>query len=76
MLSSLAFTLVTGGGHVTDVDQLHAAPTLFGSVASAATISRFMSRVNDQPEAFAYGFATMQRTLRSKLRSVAGKRTP
>ncbi len=35
-----------------------------------------MARVKDQPEAFAYGFATMQRTLRSKIWAAAGKRNP
>ena len=49
---------------------------MFGAVGSDATISRFMARVKDQPEAFAYGFATMQRTLRSKVWEAAGKRSP
>ena len=57
ILGSLALMLAGGGEQVTDVDQLRAAPALFGSVASDATISRFMARVKDQPEAFAYGFA-------------------
>lgn len=76
ILGSLAVMLAGGGEQVTDIDQLRAAPALFGSVASEATISRFMARVKDQPEAFAHGFATMQRTLRSKAWSAAGTRSP
>lgn len=76
ILGSLALMLASGGEQVTDVDQLRAAPALFGSVASEATISRFMGRIKDQPEAFTYGFATMQRTLRSKVWEAAGKRSP
>lgn len=76
ILGSLALMLAGGGEQVTDVDQLRAAPALFGAVASDATISRFMGRVKDQPEAFAHGFATMQRTLRSKVWEAAGKRSP
>ena len=76
ILGSLALMLASGGEQVTDVDQLRAAPALFGSVASEATISRFMGRIKDQPEAFTYGFATMQRSLRSKVWEAAGKRNP
>lgn len=76
IVGSLALMLAGGGKQVTDVDQLRAAPALFGSVASDATISRFMARIKDQPEAFSYGFATMQRTLRSKVWSAAGTRSP
>ena len=76
ILGSLALMLASGGEQVTDVDQLRAAPALFGSVASEATISRFMGRIKDQPEAFTYGFATMQRSLRSKVWKAAGKRNP
>lgn len=76
ILGSLAMMLAGGGEQVTDVDQLRAAPALFGSVASDATISRFMARIKGQPEAFAHGFATMQRTLRSKVWEAAGKRSP
>ena len=76
ILGSLAVMLAAGGEQVTDVDQLRAAPALFGAVASEATISRFMARIKDQPEAFSYGFATMQRTLRTKIWEAAGKRNP
>lgn len=76
ILGSLALMLAGGGEQVTDVDQLRAAPALFGAVGSDATISRFMARAKGQPEAFAYGFATMQRTLRSKIWEAAGKRSP
>lgn len=74
ILGSLALMLAAGGEQVTDVDQLRAAPAMSGSVASDVTISRFMARIKDQPEAFSHGFATMQRTLRSKLWAAAGKR--
>ncbi|GAA1874764.1 hypothetical protein GCM10009715_21930 [Paeniglutamicibacter psychrophenolicus] len=76
ILGSLALMLAAGGEQLSDVDQLREAPALFGPVASEATISRFMARIKDQPEAFAYGFATMQRTLRSKIWEAAGKRNP
>ncbi|MGP5384137.1 IS1380 family transposase, partial [Glutamicibacter arilaitensis] len=65
-----------GGEQATDIDQLRAAPDLFGPVASDATISRFMGRIKEQPEAFSYGFATMTRSLRSKVWAAAGPRNP
>ncbi|MGP5015979.1 transposase, partial [Glutamicibacter ardleyensis] len=58
------------------VDQLRAAPELFGPVASDATVSRFMGRIKEQPEAFSYGFATMTRSLRTKVWAAAGPRNP
>lgn len=76
IISDLVLMLAAGGEQVTDVDQLRAAPGLFGNVASEATISRFMARIKEEPEAFAYGFATMQRSLRSKVWAAAGKRNP
>ena len=66
--------IFTGGEQATDTDQLRAAPELFGPVASDATISRFMRRIKEQPEAFAYGFATMTRNLRTKVWAAAGPR--
>ncbi|MGP5699954.1 IS1380 family transposase [Glutamicibacter arilaitensis] len=66
ILGALALSLAAGGEQAADIDQLRVAPGLFGPVASDATVSRFMSRVKDQPDAFAYGFATMTRSLRSK----------
>ena len=76
ILGDLAVMLAAGGEQVTDVDQLRAAPGLFGTVASEATISRFMARVKDQPEAFGHGFATMQRALRTRVWGAAGTRNP
>lgn len=76
ILRTLALSLAAGGQQVTDIDQLRAAPELFGPVASDATISRFMSCIKDQPEAFEYGFATMTRSLRTKVWAAAGPRNP
>ncbi|MGP9608703.1 transposase, partial [Glutamicibacter sp. AOP33-2CA-4] len=76
ILGALALSLAAGGEQATDIDQLRAAPELFGSVASDATISRFMGRIKEQPEAFSYGFATMTRSLRSKVWNAAGPRNP
>ena len=49
IISDLVLMLAAGGEQVTDVDQLRAAPGLFGNVASEATISRFMARIKEQP---------------------------
>ena len=76
ILGALALSLAAGGEQATDIDQLRAAPDLFGPVASDATISRFMGRIKEQPEAFSYGFATMTRSLRSKVWAAAGPRNP
>lgn len=76
IISDLTLMLAAGGEQVTDVDQLRAAPGLFGNVASESTISRFMARIKEEPEAFAYAFATMQRSLRAKVWAAAGKRNP
>ncbi|WP_440100970.1 IS1380 family transposase [Glutamicibacter mishrai] len=76
ILGALALSLAAGGEQATDIDQLRAAPDLFGTVASDATVSRFMHRIKEQPEAFSYGFATMTRTLRSKAWNAAGPRNP
>lgn len=76
ILGALALSLAAGGEQATDIDQLRAAPELFGPVASDATVSRFMGRIKDQPEAFAYGFATMTRSLRSKVWAASGPRNP
>ena len=76
ILGALALSLAAGGEQATDIDQLRAAPGLFGPVASDATISRFMNRIKEQPEAFEHGFATMTRTLRTKVWAAAGPRNP
>ena len=76
ILGALALSLAAGGEQATDIDQLRAAPELFGPVASDATISRFMNRIKEQPEAFEHGFATMTRSLRSKVWAAAGPRNP
>ena len=73
---ALALSLAAGGEQAADIDQLRAAPELFGLVASDATVSRFMGRIKDQPDAFAYGFATMTRSLRTKVWAAAGVRNP
>jgi len=69
ILGALALSLAAGGEQASDIDQLRAAPDLFGPVASDATVSRFMKRIQKQPEAFTYGFATMTRTCVPKLGS-------
>lgn len=76
ILGALALSLPAVGEQASDIDQLRTAPELFGPVASDATVSRFMGRIKDQPEAFAYGFATMTRSLRTKVWAAAGPRNP
>ena len=76
MIADLAIMLSAGGEQVTDIDQLSSSQGLFGTVASEATISRFMGRIKDQPTAFDYAFATMHRTLRSRVWAAAGARNP
>ena len=76
MIADLAIMLAAGGEQVTDVDQLSSSPGLFGPVASEATISRFMARIKDQLAVFEYAFATMHRTLRSRIWAAAGNRNP
>lgn len=49
---------------------------MFGQVASEATFSRFFTRLVEQPGAFGYAFATLQREVRSRLSAAAGKRNP
>lgn len=39
-------------------------------------ISRFMKRIKDQPAALKYAYATMHRTVRSRLWAAAGARSP
>ncbi|MBP2399795.1 hypothetical protein JOF39_002876 [Glutamicibacter protophormiae] len=76
ILGALALSMAAGGEQAADIDQLRAAPELFGPIASDATVSRFMSRIKEQPEAFSYGFATMTRSLRTKIWAAAGPRNP
>lgn len=76
ILGALALSLAAGGEQAADIDQLRAAPELFGRVASDATVSRFMGRIKEQPDAFSYGFATMTRSLRTKVWAAAGVRNP
>ncbi|MGP5680125.1 IS1380 family transposase [Glutamicibacter arilaitensis] len=76
ILGALTLSLVAGGEQASDIDQLRAAPDMFGSVASDATVSRFMNRIKEQPEAFEHGFATMTRHLRTKVWAAAGPRNP
>lgn len=76
ILGALALSLAAGGEQAADIDQLRAAPELFGLVASDATVSRFMGRIKEQPDAFSYGFATMTRSLRTKIWAAAGVRNP
>lgn len=76
MIADLAIMLAAGGEQVTDIDQLSSSPGLFGPVASEATISRMMARIKDQPAVVDYAFATMHRTLRSRVWAAAGARNP
>ncbi|MHA7242387.1 IS1380 family transposase [Paeniglutamicibacter antarcticus] len=76
ILGSLAVMLAGGGEHVSDLDVLRNSPGLFGPVPSNATVSRFVERATVQPEAFAYGSATLMRSLRSRIWKAAGKRNP
>ncbi|QXQ08758.1 IS1380 family transposase [Paeniglutamicibacter sp. Y32M11] len=76
ILGSLALMLAGGGEHVSDLDVLRNSPGLFGAVPSNATVSRFVARATEQPEAFAHGFTTLSRRLRSRIWEAAGKRNP
>ncbi|GAA1495326.1 IS1380 family transposase [Paeniglutamicibacter kerguelensis] len=76
ILGSLAVMLAGGGEHVSDLDVLRNSPGLFGPVPSDATVSRFVARAADQPEAFAHGFSTLSHRLRSRIWAAAGKRNP
>lgn len=76
IIGSLAVMLAGGGEHVSDLDVLRNSPGLFGAVPSNATVSRFVARAADQPEAFAHGFGTLSRRLRSRIWAAAGKRNP
>lgn len=60
ILGSLALMLAGGGEHVSDLDVLRNSPGLFGAVPSNATVSRFVARATEQPEAFAHGFTTLE----------------
>ncbi len=72
IIGSLAVMLAGGGEHVSDLDVLRNSPGLFGPVPSNATVSRFVARAADQPEAFAHGFTTLSRRLRSRIWQAAG----
>ena len=76
ILGSLAVMLAGGGEHVSDLDVLRNSPGLFGRVPANATVSRFVERAAAQPEAFAHGFATLMRTMRSRMWEAAGTRNP
>lgn len=68
--------LAGGGEHVSDLDGLRNNPGLFGPVPSNATVSRFVERAADPPEAFARGFSTLSRRLGSRIWEASGKWNP
>lgn len=76
ILGSLAVMLAGDGEHVSDLDVLRNSPGLFGRVPSNATVSRFVERAANQPEAFTYGFETLMRSMRSRMWETAGTRNP
>ena len=76
ILGSLAVMLADGGEHVSDLDTLRDSPALFGTAPSNATVSRFVARAAEQPEAFTLGFATLTKALRAKIWEAAGPRNP
>lgn len=76
ILGALTLSLAAGGAQATDVDQLRPAAELFGPVASDATVSRFIRRIKKQPEAFAYRFTSIARSLRTKAWATARPRNP
>lgn len=75
-LGSLAVMLAGGGEHVSDLDVLRNSPGLFGPVPSNAAVSRFVERASGQPEAFAHGFTTLSRRLRSRNWESTANRNP
>ena len=66
ILGCLATMLAGGGEHVSDVDVLR----------SNATVSRFVERATEAPEAFEDGFTTLMRTMRARIWAAAGERNP
>lgn len=76
IIGSLAVMLAGGGEHVSDLDVLRNSPALFGTVPSNATVSRFVARAAEQPEAFEHGIGTLMRRMRSRIWEAAGKRNP
>lgn len=76
IIGSLAAILAGGGEHVSDLDVLRNSPGIFGPVPSNATVSRFVARAAEQSEAFAHGFSTLSRRLRSRIWEAAGTRNP
>lgn len=76
LLADLTLMLAAGGEQACDTDILRTSAGVFGPVASEATFSRFMGRIKTMPEAFAYGYQTMSKILRTKLWDAAGERNP
>lgn len=76
IIGTLAVMLADGGEHVSDLDTLRDSPELFGPAPSNATVSRFVKRAAEEPEAFTLGFTTLTKTLRSKIWEAAGPRNP
>ncbi|MBP2376074.1 IS1380 family transposase [Paeniglutamicibacter psychrophenolicus] len=76
ILGPLAVMLAGGGEHVTDLDTLRDSPGLFGPTPSNATVSRFVARAAESPEAYAHGFATLTKALRSRIWEASGPRNP
>lgn len=68
--------LADGVEHVSDLDTLRDSPALFGPVVSNSTVSRFVARAAESPEAFTLGFATLTKVLCSKIWEAAGPRSP
>src|SRR3954463_7419326 len=67
IMASLAVMLAGGGEHVSDLDVLRNSPAIFGAVPSNATVSRFVARAAEQPEAFDHGIGTLMRRMRSRI---------
>jgi hypothetical protein len=62
------------GEHASDLDILRSSPWVFGQLPSNATVSRFFERTVTNPELFGYGFETLTRELRTRVRNAAGNR--
>lgn len=76
MVASLVLMLAGGGVHSSDLDMIRTSPSVFGQVASNATMSRFFARIDQNSDVFEHGLATMAATIRDHVWSLAGGRGP
>lgn len=76
VLTDLALTLAVGGDSVSDLDTLRAEPTIYGTIASAPTVSRTMSRLAASPEKALAAIAAATASARARAWELAGVHAP